>query len=322
MRRAEVPAHAAARWGERCGNIRSNLSFNRKEELTAQDSPEPANRASVHAIMFRGVKVEVARDWLDYAQAFGGLGSVVLALAALVLAIRSAQDSGRSADAAERTAQAAGEEAELSRKMTKHVEEQLRIQREESEARARERQRRPAFARPVLSVEGMLDPSTDLSIAQVWRGLGMSLSAGLSGSLPDDIPLWLVIVRATFENEGDMAVDLTLARFAIPETVTLWRSGPAGDHLEDVDLQRVEDLTLRAGAVHQGAHAHAWRIQRLPPGHPEMLHATLAFRQPGEFEVELQVEHEEADPVAQRYLVAVPETGLAHTDITEESASS
>lgn len=56
--------------------------------------------------------------------------------------------------------------------------------------------------------------------------------------------------------------------------------------------------------------AYVWRVSRLDLGQPEVLHATLAFHTTGEFEVELQIEHQEADPVSQRFAITHSETAL------------
>ncbi|MEK6327293.1 MAG: hypothetical protein AABM66_07185 [Actinomycetota bacterium] len=74
-------------------------------------------------------KVEFARDWLDYAQALGAIGALVLAIVAAVFARSSAKDANRSAEAAERTAQAAEQTAE--------------VQREQHEAFMEDRRQRP-----------------------------------------------------------------------------------------------------------------------------------------------------------------------------------
>lgn len=125
--------------------------------------------------------------------------------------------------------------------------------------------------------------------------------------------LWPLGVRASFENSGDKAADHTLARVLVPADVGLWRSGPAGEHAETVDLHD-DELTLSAAGGDSTAHAHAWRIEHLPPGQSEALHVLLVFREPGEYEAELQAQHEEVEPVSRRFLIRVPERGSAQVE--------
>lgn len=75
-----------------------------------------------------------------------------------------------------------------------------------------------------------------------------------------------------------------------------------------------DDLTLSIPSGHSHAHAHSWRIQHLPPGQPEALHVLLVFREPGDYEVELQAQHEEAEPVGQRFVSRVPEAGPSEVE--------
>ncbi|HEX5929862.1 MAG TPA: hypothetical protein VFY48_10760 [Solirubrobacterales bacterium] len=64
------------------------------------------------------MEVQVARDYLDYLQAFGGLASLVIALVAAWFAWRSASSSEESAEAAERTAEAAEVTADAAKRET------------------------------------------------------------------------------------------------------------------------------------------------------------------------------------------------------------
>jgi hypothetical protein len=252
------------------------------------------------------LEVEVAKDWLDYAQAFGVIGAVVLAIAALILAIRSASHSSRSAAAAERTANAAAEQAARSRLAAGEAE--LAIDRTGREIPRREGSRRPRFAIP--GREGsrrprFATPALVLASTLPSERLPIDDSVGMTA-----ITFWPVVVRATFENVGDETAEQAVARFLVPETVGLMRSGPAGEDRTRVDLHRGDDVALKAGDERPSAHAYAWRVARLEPGQLEVLHATLAFHVPGEFEVELQIENEEAAPVSQRFAITHSETAL------------
>ena len=95
--------------------------------------------------------VHVVRDLVDYAIAIGTIASLIVALGALYFAGKSASDSRRSAVAAEKTAKETPSETEETRQLVQHVEEQLRIQREEHAIWDQERKRRPKFSQPSLS---------------------------------------------------------------------------------------------------------------------------------------------------------------------------
>ena len=94
----------------------------------------------------------------------------------------------------------------------------------------------------------------------------------------------------------------------MPVEVGLWCTSPDGERSKNVDL-RDDDLALSVPSGHSQAHVHSWRIQHLPPGQPEAFHVLLVFREPGDYEVELQAQHEEAESVGRRFLIGVPETG-------------
>jgi hypothetical protein len=245
------------------------------------------------------VKTEIARDWVDYVEAVGVLVSLLLAAGALIYARKSSDAARGSAEAAETTAAAATQEAEQTREL-------VRLATDQHERLVRESSRRPVLAAPELSLQAMIDPG----------GLTMGQIASMGHRLHDlgqEIRLWPLVVRASFENIGDRAADRALARFLVPAEVGLWRSGPGGEHPEDVDLHG-DGLTLSASGEASIAHAHAWRIQHLPPGQPEALHVLLVFREPGEYEAELQAQHEEVEPVSSRFLIRVPERGSAQVD--------
>jgi hypothetical protein len=244
------------------------------------------------------VKVQIARDWVDYVQAVGVLVSLVLAGGALIYAKKSSTAAAESAEAAATTAAAATQEAEQTREL-------LRLASDQHQRLVREASRRPVLATPVLLFRASIDPD-QLTLGQI-----MSMGAlALSDPVGEEVRLWPVVVKAVFENVGDKPADQTLARVSVPVEVGLWRAGPDGEHPQDVDLHD-EDVNLSVPSGDSRAHAHSWRIQHLPPAQPEALHLLLVFRDPGDHEVELQAEHEEAEPVGQRFVIRVPEAGPA-----------
>jgi hypothetical protein len=72
-----------------------------------------------------------------------------------------------------------------------------------------------------------------------------------------------------------------------------------------------DHLELTSPSGEAGSRAHAWRIHHLPPNQPEILHAVLAFPEPGMYEAELQVAHEDTEEVARRFAVDVSKDGRA-----------
>lgn len=244
------------------------------------------------------MKVEIARDWVDYVAAAGVLVSLLLAAGALIYAKVSSDAARGSAQAAETTAAAATQEAEQTREL-------LRLAADQHERLVRESSRSPVLAAPALCFQTMIDPG-QLTLAQI-------ASVDPLHDFGQQIRLWPVVVRALFQNIGDKAADQTLARFVVPSEVGLWRSGPGGEHAQNVDLH-ADELTLRAATADSATYAHAWRIHHLPPGQPEALHVLLVFREPGEYEAELQAQHEEAEAVRGRFLIIVPETGAARVE--------
>ncbi len=241
--------------------------------------------------------IEVARDWLDYVEAFGAAGSLALAVVAAIFARRSANDSSRSAKAAEQTAVAAREEASLSRQMVGRLEEQLEIEKAERDHRQMERGRRPLLEQPALTY--MTDFSADDLPMGVLMDLGVEpeLGSSVTGFYP-------IIVRAEFVNDGDKAADRMLASIAVPESVTLLICGPQGEHVQRVAPHAVDSLTLR-GDGEEPARRHTWRIAHMPPGQPEAAHLMLLLPREQEYEVMLQAEHPDADP-AQGYFLVSP----------------
>lgn len=248
----------------------------------------------------RLVEVEIARDWLDYVQAAGVLVSLLLAAGALVYAKKSSDAASESAHAAETTAAAATQEANQTREL-------LRLATDQHERLVSESRRRPLFAPPALAFRTTLDPS-ELTLGQI-ASMGRSWD-----DLGRHAELWPAVFSVSFENVGSKAADRALARVAVPVGVGLWRSGPRGEHPENVDLQPVETLTLRTPTGDSAVHAHAWRIPDLPPRQGETLHVLLVFPRLGDYEAELQAQHEDADPAAQRFLISVPRAGAVHVE--------
>ncbi|MGN6816894.1 MAG: hypothetical protein ACTHK3_12555 [Solirubrobacterales bacterium] len=241
--------------------------------------------------------IEIARDWLDYAEAIGAVVSLLLAAIAAAFAWRSASDSSRSATAAEQTATAAAEEASLSRQMVKHLEEQLEIERTTRSELERERQRRPILSAPTLNWLGRLDPG------QLTVGLlrEMGIQPGMGGRISGIKP---VVVRARFQNIGDKVAEQVLVRCLVPAGVVPLESGPRGDTRGRPDLRVAESTSLRSPAGEAEAREFSWRIGHLPPHQSEDAHLTLVLRSAGEYEVLLELEHPEADTVQNTFLVS------------------
>ena len=247
------------------------------------------------------VNVHIARDWVDYVEAAGVLVSLLLAGGALIYARKSSDAAAESAKAAATTAAAATQEAEQTREL-------LRLASDQHARLVREATRRPVLATPMLLFQASIDPG-QLTMAQM-----MSMDAlALSDPVGKEVLLWPVVARALFENIGDKPADQTLARFVVPVEVGLWRTSQDGERSQNVDLHD-DDLTLSVPSGHSQAHAYSWRIQHLPPGQPEALHVLLVFREPGDYEVVLQAQHEEAEPVGQRFVIGVPEAGPSEVE--------
>ncbi|GEM_PF-3950523 len=241
--------------------------------------------------------IEVARDWLDYVEAIGALGSLLLAAIAAVFAWRSANDSSRSADAAEETATAATEEASLSRQMVKRLEEQLEIERATRAELEQERGRRPVLSPPTLSWLGRLDPG-QLTVG-LLRDMGVqpSLGACITGVEP-------TIVRARFLNSGDKVAEQVLVRCLVPKGVVPLECGPRGDTRGRPDLRVAESVSLQEPSGTVEAREFSWRIAHLPPDQPEDTHLTLVLRNTGEHEVVLEVSHPASETVRARFWVS------------------
>jgi len=241
--------------------------------------------------------IEVARDWLDYVEAVGALGSLALAVVASAFAWRSSRDSGRSARAAEQTAKAAEEEASLSRQMVGRLEEQLKIEQAEQDHRERERRRRPLLEPPSLTY--MTDFSADELSVGVLMDLGVELELGssVSGIFP-------IVVRAEFVNKGDKAADQLLASIAVPASVVLLLCGPRGEHLQQIAPPLVDSMILRGDGEEQ-ARRHGWRVEHMPPHQPEVAHLMMILpSQQQEYEVVVGAEHPDTEAVQNRFLVS------------------
>ena len=239
------------------------------------------------------MRVAIVRDWVDYVQAAGVLVSLLLAAGALIYAKRSSDASADSARAAAATAAIAKEEIEHTRKL-------VRLASDQHDRLVSESKRRPVLAAPSLSLRSMFG-ADKLTLAQL-ASMGQPLH-----SLDLHPRLWPIVVEAAFENIGDKAADQTLARLILPIKVGLWRSDKDGEHSEDLDLQ-IYQLSLSSPAGADVAHSYSWRIPHLPPTQQEALHLLLVFRALGDYEVELQAQHEEAEPVVQRFLITVSES--------------
>lgn len=146
--------------------------------------------------MITAMKVEVARDLIDYVEAAGVLASVVLALAALVYAKKSADAAQGSAEAAETTAAAATQESEQTREL-------VRIARDQHDRLVYEASRKPVLGTPTLSFQAMLDPG-ELTLGQIF-------AMGHQPSVGHPPVLWPVVVRAAFQNAGDKLAEPRLS---------------------------------------------------------------------------------------------------------------
>jgi hypothetical protein len=96
-----------------------------------------------------------------------------------------------------------------------------------------------------------------------------------------------------------------LARVAVPQSVELMPSGPAGDHPERVDLHAIDGLTLLAAGAQEPAHQFNWRVSHMPPNQPENIFLTLVLRREADYEIEISAEHPEAEAVTRRFIVSV-----------------
>jgi hypothetical protein len=253
------------------------------------------------------MEFEVARDWLDYAEAIGAGASLLLAGIAAWFAWRSANDSARSSAAAELTAKAAAEQAELSRQMVKRLEDQLEIERAERAVREGERARRPTLEKPKLEFQTTFPPD-NLTVGLLMR---MGVAYGTGRPLTEPFP---VVVKADFKNVGDKPADQMLARVVVPQGVELMPSGPKGEHPRSVDLHAVDGLTLSDGGEPRSAHQFSWRVAHMPPDQPESIFLTLVLPRRHDYEIEIAAEHPEADPVARRFLVSAEDVRSGPTE--------
>jgi hypothetical protein len=228
------------------------------------------------------VKVEIARDWLDWVTAVSSLAALIVAVVAAMLASRSAAASDRSAEAADQTALAAREDAEQTRELVSQVREQLAIQREQHEHFVAEQAKRPQLF-------------VDLVLSQVLQGQGL-------------------ILRGTVMNTGDKRADDVRVEFSAPGN-TPYRAVPQPGIVmqEGPQLGRLEygrEILAGPGGEMMPACVYAWRIGTLPPGQPEdwyvMLHVVEGVR-----EVRLYAEHDEAGDVSARRLIEFDERGAA-----------
>lgn len=248
----------------------------------------------------------VERDALDYIEAAGVLVSLILAGAALWFAKRSADAADRSAVAADdtaatasRTAKAAETTAAAATQEAAQTRELVEIARDQHRRLLDEASRAPEFSPPQLVIAKTLDPN------MIPMGFLRDVDQMLDAPMPREFTEWVIVFEATFRNVGNKAAEQALARFAVPDPVRLLRSGPAGEDLERVDLSPLKGYMLRLPGTELPAYAHAWRFY-LPPNQPEILYATLIFDEPGSYELELQIDHEDAELVRQRFMVTLP----------------
>lgn len=256
--------------------------------------------------------VEVARDCLDYIEAFGSLGSLLLAVVAAAFAWRSASDSSRSADAAEQTADAATEEAKLSRQMVERLEEQLEIERATRAELEQERGRRPVFVAPALDWLGRLDPG-ELTVGLLHD---MGVQPGIGGVVAGVEP---VIVRARFLNAGEKVADQVLVRCLVPQGVVPLECGPRGDIRGRPDLRVADSVTLQTPSGEVQAREFSWRIAHLPPNQPEDTHLNLVLRSTGGHEIVIEVGHPESDTVSAKFMVSADAVRSADDDESSPS---
>jgi hypothetical protein len=206
--------------------------------------------------------VKVAHDWLDYAAAFAGIGSLVLALLAASLALRSKADARRSADAAERTAAAAAATAQLTGAMERRSNEQLQIMREEHHAFMEERQRRPQIE-PVLE------------------------SGGPGTHLPLNVP-----IRSGATNVGTMTATGVLIMTLVPQGVQVMQLDGDGNVVAAIELAPQREQTLqRKGA---GYPAVGFGVEAdVRPGVYQTDALLLVFPEPDIYEIATRCHHHE-----------------------------
>lgn len=206
------------------------------------------------------ITVHVTHDWLDYATALAGIGSLVLAVVAALIAIRSKSDARRSADAAERTAEAAAATAQLTAKMEERSNEQLQIMRDEHRAFMEEQHRRPQIE-PVLEIGG----------------------PGAHGDLG-------VAIRSGATNVGTMTADGVLILTLVPDGVRIFQLDGTGRVVGPVALNSQREQTLlRKGAQYPSVGFGVAVDVR--PGVFQVDALLLTFPEPGAYEIATRCHH-------------------------------
>ncbi|MBS1886040.1 MAG: hypothetical protein JSU06_02535 [Actinobacteria bacterium] len=206
------------------------------------------------------ITVHVAHDWLDYAAAFAGIGSLVLAAVAALIAIRSKSDARRSSDAAERTAGAAAATARLTAKLEQRSNEQLQIMRDEHRALMEEQHRRPQIE-PVLEMGG----------------------PGMHGDLG-------IAIRSGATNVGTLTAEDVLVLTLVPDGVRIFQLDGTGRVVRPVALgpQREQTL-LRKGAQYPSVGFGVAVDVR--PGVFQVDTLLVTFPEPGVYEIAARCHH-------------------------------
>jgi hypothetical protein len=206
------------------------------------------------------ISVQVAHDWLDYAAAFAGIGSLVLAAVAALIAIRSKSDARRSADAAEQTAAAAAATARLTVKMEQRSDEQLQIMRDEHRAFMEDQHRRPQIE-PVLEMGG----------------------PGTHGDLG-------VPIRSGATNVGTLTAEGVLILTLVPDGVRIFQLDGTGKVVGPVALEPQREQTLRRKGAQYPSVGFGVAVD-VRPGVFQVDALLLSFPEPGIYEIATRCHH-------------------------------
>jgi hypothetical protein len=231
-------------------------------------------------VLSTATTVHVANDWLDYAAAFAGVGSLLLALVAAAIAIRSKADAERSADAAERTAGAAAATAELTAQMERRGVEQLKIMREEHRAFMAEQSRQPDI-QPVLEIGG-----------------------ATTGS-----PL-NIVVRSGATNVGSKTAEGVLVMTLVPQGVRVLQLDAKEQIVSEIALESQREQTLRRQGADYPAVGFGVNVDVRPKVF-QTDNILLIFPGPDVYEIATRCHHHDIPggccwAVAQLNLLAVP----------------
>jgi hypothetical protein len=206
------------------------------------------------------ITVHVTHDWLDYATAFAGIGSLVLAAVAALIAIRSKSDARRSAVAAERTAEAAAATAQLTAKMEQRSNEQLQIMRDEHRAFMEEQHRRPQIE-PVLEMGG----------------------PGAHGDLG-------VAIRSGATNVGTLTADGVLILTLVPDGVQVFQLDGTGRVVRLVALEPQREQTLQRNGAQYPSVGFGVTVD-VRPGVFQVDALLVSFPEPGVYEIVTRCHH-------------------------------